>query len=86
MFFWKIDLIADKSLLRRWTLKWSQVIFDKEKLVMSWFYLGFGFLISFSLKTWFTTLMIGWNLLYKKKKLLTIEEGDEDAQNNKEDP
>lgn len=26
---------------RHWTLKWSQVIFDKKKLVMSWCYLGF---------------------------------------------
>jgi len=40
--------------LRRWTLKRSQVIFDKNKLVMSWFCL-----LTFNLlKDNFTTLVI----------------------------
>jgi len=34
--------------LRHWTLKQSQMIFDKMKLVMSWFYLGFC-LLTFNL-------------------------------------
>ena len=32
-------LLQTINSLRRWTLKRSQVIFDGEKLVMSWFFI-----------------------------------------------
>ena len=41
-------MIKRRESLRRFTLKQSQVIFDKKKLVMSWFYFGL-ILLTFNL-------------------------------------